>query len=423
MQSSEHAAQNTPALPERVGTVRITGRIGHGAMGEVLQGYDEELGRPVAVKVLAYEPDEEARERFDREALALARLTHPNVVAVYTKGILDGRPYFTMELVDGPTVLQILESQGAFTLDEAWEIIRQAATGLRSAADAGVTHRDVKPANLLVAKDGTVKVADFGVCKISGRTPAMTEDGTTLGTPFYMAPEQARGEAVDHRADQYSLGATLFHLVTGTPPFQSTQTMAQLMAHQKEPVPDIRARCPDVPRSVADVLQRMMAKKADDRFATYDAMVDAMEDALHTPPSRITRAACFTVRKTPVRLISTWSCQSFSERSRTLPPRAMPALATAISSRPISFTQRFAASWTCSFEATFVLTINASRPNSRTIEAVCSAPSVSISAMQISAPSRASRSAVPRPMPDPAPVMSATLPSSVIVRAPASVGL
>src|SRR4051812_15501237 len=101
--TSADQASLTPPLPERVGTVRITGRIGHGAMGEVLQGYDEALGRPVAVKVLAYEPDDEARERFDREALALARLTHPNVVAVYTKGSLDGRPYFTMELVDGPT--------------------------------------------------------------------------------------------------------------------------------------------------------------------------------------------------------------------------------------------------------------------------------------------------------------------------------
>jgi hypothetical protein len=272
--------ETIPALPDRIGTVRIVGRIGQGAMGEVFRGEDEALGRAVAVKLLGAVEDNEALVRFDREAVALARLHHPNVVAVFHKGMVGHRPYFTMELVEGPTVQNILDGQGAFAVGEALEVVRQAALGLQAAAQAGVTHRDVKPANLLVAKDGTVKVADFGVCKMSGPGPDATQDGTTLGTPFYMAPEQARGEAVDPRADQYALGATLYHLLSGRPPYGAQQTVAQLLAHQKEPVPDICAVVPDLPPGVGNVITRMMAKEKAERFGDYDELLEAIDHAL-----------------------------------------------------------------------------------------------------------------------------------------------
>jgi serine/threonine protein kinase len=273
-----------PAVPERIGTVRVTRTLGKGGMGQVFEGVDEELGRPVAVKVLAEPQEPEAAERFDREAQALARLCHPNVVQVYSKGVFRGHPYFVMELVTGPTVLDVLQQHGPFSVGEALEIARQVINGLNAAADAGVTHRDVKPANLLLASDGTVKVADFGVCKLQGRSAAVTEVGTTLGTPFYMAPEQARGLAVDARADQYSLGATLFHLLSGRTPYAATETVPQLLAHQQEQVPDVRELNAAVPRPVARVLQRMLQKRPEDRFPSYDALQEALEEAL--APSR-----------------------------------------------------------------------------------------------------------------------------------------
>lgn len=276
----------SPPLPERIASVRITRALGRGAMGEVYEGVDEALGRAVAVKLLAADDtDVEARTRFDREAHALARLQHPNVVGVFSKGRVEQRPYFVMELVEGPSALDLIRD-GPLPLGQALMVIRQAALGLEAAASAGVVHRDVKPANLLVAADGTVKVADFGVCKIPELGPHMTEAGTTLGTPFYMAPEQARGEAVDTRADQYALGATLFHLLSGRPPYASTQTVAQLLAHQKEPVPDIRAVAPGVPAGVALVMQRMMAKTPAERFASYAELLAALDDAeLQTLPA------------------------------------------------------------------------------------------------------------------------------------------
>ncbi|MEW5850440.1 MAG: protein kinase [Myxococcota bacterium] len=273
-------------LPARIGTVRITTRLGGGGMGEVYAGEDEELGRVVAVKLLSGVTDEEAAERFEREALALARLSHPNVVQVYSKGVWRGRPYFAMELVDGPSVLDVLSSQGPFSVEEAVEVVRQAALGLRAAAQAGVIHRDVKPANLLVAPDGTVKVADFGVCKIAGRSPAVTEAGTTLGTPFYMAPEQARGETVDARADIYALGASLFHLLTGRTPYAVNETVAQLLAHQREPVPDVAQACPGLPRGMVRLIRRMLQKDPAARPQDYDELLAELDEALLPPPRR-----------------------------------------------------------------------------------------------------------------------------------------
>ena len=281
---ADTSASAAPVVPERIGAVRVTRVLGKGGMGQVYEGVDEALGRPVAVKVLAEVQDPEATERFDREAQALARLCHPNVVQVYSKGLFQGRPYFVMELVTGPTVLDVLAQQGPFSVGEALEIARQVINGLNAAADAGVTHRDVKPANLLIAPDGTVKVADFGVCKLEGRSAAVTEAGTTLGTPYYMAPEQARGEPVDARADQYALGASLFHLLSGRTPYAANETVPQLLAHQQERIPDVRDLNVEVPKGVARVLQRMLQKRPEDRYPSYDALQDALEQAM--APSR-----------------------------------------------------------------------------------------------------------------------------------------
>lgn len=280
------ASPNNLNLPERVGGVRVEELLGKGAMGAVFRGLDEALGRPVALKVMHDVADEEALARFSREAVALARLSHPNVVAVYAKGELEGRPFFTMELVEGPTVQAILDGQGAFSVGEAVEITRQAAMGLQAAADAGVIHRDVKPGNLLVQKDGTVKVADFGVCKLLTDQGAMTQEGTALGTPFYMAPEQARGEKVDQRADIYALGATLYHLLAGTPPYgDRPHTAAQLLAHQSAPVPDISGVVQGLPPGVTALIRRMMAKQKEDRFSSYGALLEALDGALEVPPA------------------------------------------------------------------------------------------------------------------------------------------
>jgi eukaryotic-like serine/threonine-protein kinase len=242
------------------GRYRIERPLGHGGMATVYLGRDTELERPVAIKVLAENlaGDEELRRRFVREARLAARLSDSNVVSVYDAGEDDGLPYIVMEHVDGETLAELLARWGRLPADEARGLAVQAASGLAHAHEAGLVHRDIKPQNLILRRDGTVKIADFGIAHASETT--ITQTGTVLGTAAYLAPEQAIGEKVTAAADVYSLGAVLYELLTGRPPFEF-ESLADLADRQRRmEITPVRELAPDVPTELEDVVMRCLAR-------------------------------------------------------------------------------------------------------------------------------------------------------------------
>jgi eukaryotic-like serine/threonine-protein kinase len=198
-------------------------------MAVVYLARDTELGRPVAIKLLAENlvDDPELRRRFVREARLAARLSHPNVVAVYDAGEEDGRPYIVMECVEGESLAETVRREGRLDPERVRELALQACAGLEHAHRAGLVHRDVKPGNLLVTEDGTLKIADFGIAHAAEGT-RVTEVGTVLGTAAYLSPEQASGEPVTPASDLYSLGACLYELLAGRPPY-GYETLGDLL--------------------------------------------------------------------------------------------------------------------------------------------------------------------------------------------------
>jgi eukaryotic-like serine/threonine-protein kinase len=249
------------------GRYRLERPLGHGGMASVYLAHDAELDRPVAVKLLAESlaGDSAFRRRFLREARLAARLSHPNVVAVYDAGEADGgRPYIVMEYVDGTT----LEGCGPLPPDEAVGLAVQACHGLAHAHAAGLVHRDVKPHNLLLRTDGTLKVADFGIARAAEAT-ALTQVGSVLGTAAYLAPEQAAGEEVTAAADVYSLGAVLYELLAGRPPYQPASLADLADPPEIRPVGEL---APDVPRRVEDAVMRALARNPAYRPASADEL-------------------------------------------------------------------------------------------------------------------------------------------------------
>jgi Protein kinase domain/RDD family len=280
------------ALPEglRLGHFRIDKKLGAGGMGEVYLATDIALDRPVAIKVLpSGVTSGAARERLIREARAQARIQHPNVAHIYFIGEDEGRLYFAMEHLAGQTLAD-RAAAGPLSVEDALAAIRAAALGLREAQRSGFTHRDVKPSNLMSDAHGIVKVLDFGlVAALPEAASGPVEQTSLAGTPLYMAPEQAKGLAIDLRADIYALGATLFHLVSGHPPFLADSVDELLSMHAT-------ALRPGIPRkgharteitAVDSLIGRMMAPDPADRFQTYDELLRELDlvSSRHTRPA------------------------------------------------------------------------------------------------------------------------------------------
>jgi len=256
-------------------------RIGRGGMSEVWSATDLRLGRAVAIKFLRDDIDDPAaRSRIEDEARAAARLSHPNIVSVYDAGEHAQRPFVVMELADSRSLADLIREEGNLTPDVARSIGMQVLSALAAAHAEGIVHRDVKPANILVSEDGSVKLADFGIAKsLDAASAGLTVAGQVMGTPSYLSPEQASGQPAEPRSDLYGLGIVLFEALTGRPPYEGDTPIAVVSAHANAPVPDIRATLPDVPEGFARIIDRALSKDPNDRYADATSMAVALEGA------------------------------------------------------------------------------------------------------------------------------------------------
>ena len=246
-------------------------------MAAVYLAEDLTLGRNVALKVLAdrYRGDASFIERFRREAQSAARLNHPNIIAIYDRGEADGRPYIAMEFLDGRTLKQVIVEEGALDPDHACDVALHVLAALRFAHQHGVVHRDIKPHNVLVGRDGRIKVADFGIAHAGD--PQMTEVGSIVGTAQYLSPEQARGQQVGPQSDLYSLGVVLYEMLCAQVPFEGDSSVAIAMKHvAEEPVP-LRRRDPAIPAALEQIVSHAMRKDAGARYASADAFIADLE--------------------------------------------------------------------------------------------------------------------------------------------------
>ncbi|MFI9412823.1 serine/threonine-protein kinase [Nocardia gamkensis] len=260
--------------------------LGVGGMGEVYVARHPRLPRSDAVKVLAaqFTRDDSYRRRFEREADLAASLSHPGIVSVHDRGESDGRLWIALELIDGIDLsASLTSSPGGLPGTDVARAIMEVADALDYAGARGLIHRDVKPANILLARTGHYLLTDFGIARMGPENSDLTGTGLTLGTIAYASPEQMRGLPVEPRSDQYSLAATAFHLLTGTQPFTGTNPVAVIMAHAQQPVPSVREHRPDLAPHVDSVIGRAMAKSPEHRFPTSKDFATALGHALATP--------------------------------------------------------------------------------------------------------------------------------------------
>src|SRR5580693_4205659 len=246
----------------------LTHLIARGGMAQVYRARDRQLDRPVALKVLFPElsVDRAFVERFRREAQAAANLSHPNIVPVFDWGEDNGTYFIVMEFVDGRALSSILRTAGPLHPDRAAEIAADVAGALSYAHRHGVVHRDVKPGNVLITEEGTIKVTDFGIARAVNTEESLTQTGAVMGTATYFSPEQAEGMGVDSRSDIYSLGVVLFEMVTGRPPILRHTPVAVASKHVREHPPAPREVNPGVPPDLEAVTMKAMAKVPDQRY-------------------------------------------------------------------------------------------------------------------------------------------------------------
>ena len=218
-------------------------------------------------------------QRFLREARSAGSLEHPNIVSIYDRGIDRGRHYLVLEYVRGNDLHDYVQRRGPLSVAEAIKVIWQVAEGLRYAAERGLVHRDIKPSNILRSDSGEIKITDLGLALQSGfEDERVTREGTTVGTVDYMAPEQARdSRAASFQSDLYSLGCTFYFLLTGIPPYPRGDITDKLTRHAKSPPPEVRDLRPDVPEALSQIMLRMMAKRPEDRFVSFEQLIEALD--------------------------------------------------------------------------------------------------------------------------------------------------
>jgi serine/threonine-protein kinase len=263
---------------------RIHEVAGQGGMGRVYRAIQLALERPVALKLivpeLAHDPD--FRARFKRESLLAASIEHPNVVPVYEAGEAEGRLFISMRWIDGTDLRSLIEAEGRLGSERAVAIVQQVAGALDAAHGRGLVHRDVKPANVLISRDGQEQayLTDFGLTKRAASDTGLTAAGHFIGTPDYTPPEQIKGERADARTDVYALGCLLFHALTGNPPYPRDSEVAKMYAHLQQPPPSVLERVPSVPGDLDQVIKRALAKDPDARYPSAGDLARAAAAAL-----------------------------------------------------------------------------------------------------------------------------------------------
>jgi serine/threonine protein kinase len=301
----------TPRLTVLAERYRLDRSLGNGGMGEVFEATDVTLHRSVAVKLLSPSlvQDEPARARFVREARALAQVNSPHVVAVYDAGEDAERPYLVMELVEGTTLEQELRRAGRVQPARAVAIATDIASGLASAHEQGIVHRDVKPSNVFLTPSDMAKIGDFGIARLERPDATLTLTGQTFGSPPYMAPEQATGGPVDARADLYSLGCVLFQMLVGRRPFSGDDAVSLVYQHVHTIPARVDALAPDVPAALGDLVAGLMAKDPDDR-------PDSAHEVRRALDSVPTEVAATTMATVPVTATAVLPRRAQAERHR-----------------------------------------------------------------------------------------------------------
>lgn len=290
--SAPEAARSSDELANRrIGDFLLIRRLGSGGMADVYLAEQTSLARSVAIKILKAEtlaaPSAEVLlKRFEQEARAAGGLSHPNIVQVYMTGQDDDLRYIVQEYVPGLNLSQWIRRHGSPDYGTGLRWMQDIASALHAAAEAGVIHRDIKPENIMITRSGVAKVTDFGLAQLTQHTsPQMnlTQVGTTMGTPWYMSPEQIQGEQLDHRSDQYSFGITCYHMFAGEPPFPGRNAVTVAVQHLKEdPVPLSKQR-QDLPLPLCEVIHKMMAKRPEDRYQAFGELESALGDLSHVP--------------------------------------------------------------------------------------------------------------------------------------------
>jgi len=266
--------------PLQLGNYLVLGPIGQGGMGRVYKARHRRMQRLVAIKMISPRAASsgDVTRRFMREARASARLNHPHIVRAFDVDVADGATYFAMEFVDGVDLATLVKRRGPLPVEKVVDLMTQAGEGLQYAHAQGIVHRDIKPSNLLVDTAGTLKILDMGLARFDEASAGpLTVTGEVVGTADYMSPEQAETpRSVDHRSDIYSLGCTMYLLLTGQPMYAGQTIMEKLMSHKSAPIPSLRDMRRDVLRRLDQLFQEMVAKKPDDRPQTMSDVVSRM---------------------------------------------------------------------------------------------------------------------------------------------------
>jgi len=262
---------------ETLNNYKIVGKLGRGGMASVYKAHELSLNRMVALKVLSTQlsEDEEYIKRFQREAQAAAQLNHPNIVQIYSIGEEKGLHYFAMELIKGESLLDLKKKEGILDVATATTLIKQTADALADAHRIGLVHRDIKPSNIMIDQLGRAKVTDFGIAYVSTAQTKLTREGSVIGTPEYLSPEQCEGKTVDQRSDIYSLGVTFYELLTGKTPYEADTPVSMLMKIVRGEFPPLCEVKPDLPAELCRIVEKMMAKDLDARYAS---MTDVLND-------------------------------------------------------------------------------------------------------------------------------------------------
>jgi serine/threonine protein kinase len=270
---------------KNLGNYKIVSKLGQGGMATVYKAHELSLNRMVALKVLSSQLSEDKAyiKRFQREAQAAAQLNHPNIVQIYAIGEEQGVHYFAMEYIKGKSLADIRQEEGVLKPDDAVPIIRQVADALAEAHKAGLVHRDIKPSNIMIDAAGRPKVTDFGIAYVSYANTKLTRNGSIIGTPEYLSPEQCEGKTVDQRSDIYSLGVTLYELLSGKTPYEADTPVSMLMKIVKGEFPALQEVNPNVPESLRVIVDKMMLKDVQKR---YQRMEEVIKDLLELEPGR-----------------------------------------------------------------------------------------------------------------------------------------